>query len=127
MSAHNVDARIHPSGFTRNYPNTDFGTSTCDLLLLYLLTFSLHTNADTQALEESLAEACQLGLESDWQREVAERLQQVDAEQDRKRERLAELHRQTLAEEERLADTMRDVAGRKVRTTRKCLSTHKLT
>uniref|UniRef100_A0A4W6ED12 TBC1 domain family member 31 n=1 Tax=Lates calcarifer TaxID=8187 RepID=A0A4W6ED12_LATCA len=69
-------------------------------------------------LEESLAEACQLGLESDWQREVAERLQQVDAEQERKRERLAELHRQTLAEEERLADTMRDVAGRKVRTTR---------
>lgn len=69
-----------------------------------------------QALEESLAEACQLGLESDWQKEVAERLQQVDAEQERKRERLAELHRQTLAEEERLADTVRDVAERKVRT-----------
>ncbi|XP_028281100.1 TBC1 domain family member 31 [Parambassis ranga] len=66
-----------------------------------------------QALEESLAEVCQLGLQSDWQREVAERLQQVDAERERKRERLAELHRQTLAEEERLADTMRDVAGRK--------------
>lgn len=69
----------------------------------------------TQALEVSLAEASQLGLESDWQREVAERLQQVDVEQERKRERLAELHRQTVAEEERLADTMRDVAGRKVR------------
>uniref|UniRef100_A0A7N6A9L1 TBC1 domain family member 31 n=1 Tax=Anabas testudineus TaxID=64144 RepID=A0A7N6A9L1_ANATE len=49
--------------------------------------------------------------------EVAERLQQVDTEQERKRERLAELHRQTLAEEDRLADTLRDVAGRKVRTT----------
>ncbi|XP_074510859.1 TBC1 domain family member 31 isoform X2 [Sebastes fasciatus] len=71
------------------------------------------TETNMQALEESLAEACQLGLESDWQREVAERLQQVDAEQERKRERLAELHRQTLAEEERLADTLRDVAGRK--------------
>ncbi|XP_023266178.1 TBC1 domain family member 31 [Seriola lalandi dorsalis] len=71
------------------------------------------TETNMQILEESLAEACQLGLESDWQREVAERLQQVDAEQERKRERLAELHRQTLAEEERLADTMRDVAGRK--------------
>ncbi|KAM6994460.1 TBC1 domain family member 31 [Tautogolabrus adspersus] len=71
------------------------------------------TETNIQALEESLAEACQLGLDSDWQREVAERLQQVDAEQERKRERLAELHRQTLAEEERLADTMRDVAGRK--------------
>ncbi|KAM9353380.1 TBC1 domain family member 31 [Symphorus nematophorus] len=75
------------------------------------LLHSAETNM--QALEESLAEACQLGLESDWQREVAERLQQVDAEQERKRERLAELHRQTLAEEERLVDTMRDVAGRK--------------
>uniref|UniRef100_A0A665T124 TBC1 domain family member 31 n=1 Tax=Echeneis naucrates TaxID=173247 RepID=A0A665T124_ECHNA len=71
------------------------------------------TKTNMQILEESLAEACQLGLESDWQREVAERLQQVDAEQERKRGRLAELHRQTLAEEDRLADTLRDVAGRK--------------
>uniref|UniRef100_A0A3P8TT65 TBC1 domain family member 31 n=1 Tax=Amphiprion percula TaxID=161767 RepID=A0A3P8TT65_AMPPE len=71
------------------------------------------TQTNMQALEESLAEACQLGLESDWQREVADRLQQVDAEQQRKRERLAELHRQMLAQEERLADTMRDVAGSK--------------
>ncbi|XP_074540281.1 TBC1 domain family member 31 [Halichoeres trimaculatus] len=72
-----------------------------------------NTQTNIQALEESLAEACQLGLDSDWQREVAERLQQVEDDQERKRERLAELHRQTLAEEERLADTMRDVAGRK--------------
>ncbi|XP_076594333.1 TBC1 domain family member 31 [Chaetodon auriga] len=71
------------------------------------------TETNMQALEESLAEACQLGLDADWRREVAERLQQVDAEQERKRERLAELHRQTLAEEEKVADTMRDVAGRK--------------
>nr|XP_046256314.1 TBC1 domain family member 31 [Scatophagus argus]XP_046256315.1 TBC1 domain family member 31 [Scatophagus argus] len=71
------------------------------------------TKTNLQALEESLAEACQLGLESDWQKEVAERLQQVDAEQERKRERLAELHRKALAEEERLADTTRDMAGRK--------------
>ncbi|XP_017265374.1 TBC1 domain family member 31 [Kryptolebias marmoratus] len=69
--------------------------------------------SNVQALEESLAEAYQLGLESDWQREVVERLQRVDAVQERKRERLAELQRQTLAEEERLADTMRDVAGKK--------------
>ncbi|CAK6954290.1 TBC1 domain family member 31 [Scomber scombrus] len=75
-------------------------------------TEQLHSaQANMQALEESLAEACQLGLESDWQKEVAERLRQVDAEQERKRERLAVLHRQTLAEEERLADTVRDVAG----------------
>lgn len=81
----------------------------------------------TQALEESLAEACQLGLESDWQREVAERLQQIDSEQERKRERLAELHRQILADEERLADPMRDVAGRKVRTTKVGLPTDQIT
>ena len=75
-----------------------------------------------QILEESLAEACQLGLESDWQRDIVDRLQQVNTEKERKRERLAELHRQTLAEEERLADTMRVVAGRKVRTTRHMFS-----
>ncbi|KAM9724011.1 TBC1 domain family member 31 [Menidia menidia] len=72
-----------------------------------------NTEADIQALEESLAEAYQLGLESDWQKEVVERLQQVDDEKERKRERLTELQRQTVAEEQRLADTMKDVAGRK--------------
>lgn len=72
------------------------------------------TEKDAQALEESLAEVCQLGLDSAWQSEVAERLQQVDVEQERKRERLAELHRRTLAEEERLADTLRDMAGMKL-------------
>uniref|UniRef100_A0A3Q2ECX0 TBC1 domain family member 31 n=1 Tax=Cyprinodon variegatus TaxID=28743 RepID=A0A3Q2ECX0_CYPVA len=76
----------------------------------------LQQNSHMQALEESLAEAHQLGMESDWQREVLDRLQQVDAEQERKRERLAQLQRQTLAEEERLAYTMREVAARKVRT-----------
>ncbi|MEQ2206572.1 hypothetical protein XENOCAPTIV_000101 [Xenoophorus captivus] len=77
----------------------------------------LHSaESNLQALEEPLAEAYQLGLESDWQKEVLERLQRVDAEQERKRERLAELQRQTLAEEEKLVYTMRDVAGRKVRT-----------
>ncbi|KAK2844226.1 hypothetical protein Q5P01_010885 [Channa striata] len=69
------------------------------------------TETNLHALEKSLAEACQLGLESDWQGEVAQRLQQVDAERERKRERLAKLHRQTLAKQERLADTQRDVAG----------------
>jgi len=83
----------------QRYTNSDCGTSNF-----------LHT----QALEESLAEACQLDLDSRWQREVAQRLQQVDAERDRKREKLKELHRHTAAEEERLADTMRDVVGRKV-------------
>ncbi|XP_007557939.1 TBC1 domain family member 31 isoform X2 [Poecilia latipinna] len=69
--------------------------------------------SNPQALEESLAEAYQLGLESDWQREVLGRLQQVEAEQERKRNLLAELQRKSLAEEEKLAHTMREVAGRK--------------
>lgn len=76
---------------------------------------ALSVYTHTQTLEVSLAEACQLDLESDRQRGMAERLQEVDVEQERKRERLAELHRQTAAEEERLAGTMRDMAGRKVR------------
>ncbi|TNN32820.1 TBC1 domain family member 31 [Liparis tanakae] len=71
------------------------------------------TEANMQALEESLAEACQLDLDSRWQSEVAQRLQQVDAERDRKREKLKELHRLTAAGEERLAGAVRDVAGRK--------------
>ncbi|CAB1420283.1 unnamed protein product [Pleuronectes platessa] len=54
--------------------------------------------APQSTLEETPAEACQLGLESDWQGDVAERLQQVDAEQERESERLAQLHRQTLAD-----------------------------
>uniref|UniRef100_A0A669BJF8 TBC1 domain family member 31 n=1 Tax=Oreochromis niloticus TaxID=8128 RepID=A0A669BJF8_ORENI len=56
------------------------------------------------SLEESLEGASQLGLESEW-REVRERLQQADSEQDRTREGLTE------------TDTVRDVAGRKVRPT----------
>ncbi|XP_076006622.1 TBC1 domain family member 31 isoform X2 [Genypterus blacodes] len=74
-----------------------------------------NTNAklQTQALEQSLAEACQLGLESDWQREMAECLERVDVEQERNRQTLTELHMQTLAQEERLANSMSDVAGKK--------------
>lgn len=66
-----------------------------------------------QEQQASLAEACQMGLESDWQREVVERLQQVESEQERNRETLAEIHWQSVAEEGRLADTTRDVAGKK--------------
>ncbi|KAM9851444.1 TBC1 domain family member 31 [Aulostomus maculatus] len=72
-----------------------------------------HTSTNMQALEESLAQACQLDLELDWQRVVAERLLQIDGEHERKREELAKLQTRTLAEEQRLEDTLRDVAGRK--------------
>lgn len=63
---------------------------------------------DTQALEASLAEVRQLGLQSDFQSEVGERLKWLDAEQER------ELQKQSLAEDAGLADTMRDVVGRQV-------------
>ncbi|XP_030606506.1 TBC1 domain family member 31 [Archocentrus centrarchus] len=72
-----------------------------------------NTDKRMQNLEKSLAGACHVGLESDWQREVGGRLQQVDSEQDRKREGLT--------------NTIRDVAGRKwdeVMTTRALLQDH---
>lgn len=69
---------------------------------------------DTQALEASPAEVRQLGLQSDFQSEVGERLKWLDAEQERETAKLRELQKQNQAEEARLADTMRDVVGRQV-------------
>uniref|UniRef100_A0A8C5EZM7 TBC1 domain family member 31 n=1 Tax=Gouania willdenowi TaxID=441366 RepID=A0A8C5EZM7_GOUWI len=66
------------------------------------------------ALEESLVEACLLGLESQVQMEVQERLQQVSVKQNNRKEEVEQLYRKTLAEEQRLADTLRGVAGRKL-------------
>lgn len=70
-----------------------------------------------QALEESLAEVCRLDLESDWQREVVERLQKADAERERSRGGVEELQRQTGTEEQGLVNAMREEAHRKVRNT----------
>lgn len=61
-----------------------------------------------------MAEVRQLGLQSDFQSEVGERLKWLDAEQEREMAKLRELQKQNLAEEARLADTMRDVVGREV-------------
>ncbi|XP_023820067.1 TBC1 domain family member 31 isoform X1 [Oryzias latipes] len=66
-----------------------------------------------QALEESLAEVCRLDLESDWQREVVERLQKADAERERSRGGVEELQRQTGTEEQGLVNAMREEAHRK--------------
>ncbi|CAL8289028.1 unnamed protein product [Merluccius merluccius] len=70
-------------------------------------------NAETnlQALEESLAEACQLGLDRDWEREVGQRLERLAVDGERKRERLAELHTETLCQQDRLLHTVRDMHG----------------
>ncbi|KAK0155599.1 TBC1 domain family member 31 [Merluccius polli] len=64
-----------------------------------------------QALEESLAEACQLGLDRDWEREVGQRLERLAVDGERKRERLAELHTETLCQQDRLLHTVRDMHG----------------
>jgi len=68
-----------------------------------------------QALEESLAEAGQLGLDRDWEREVGLRLERLEVDGDRKRDRLTERHAETLGQQDRLLDTVRDMQGWKVR------------
>uniref|UniRef100_A0A8C5CFF4 TBC1 domain family member 31 n=1 Tax=Gadus morhua TaxID=8049 RepID=A0A8C5CFF4_GADMO len=64
-----------------------------------------------QALEESLAEACQLGVDRDWEREVGHRMEGLAADGERKRERLAEVHTETLCQQHRLLNTVRDMHG----------------
>ncbi|CAL8355871.1 unnamed protein product [Arctogadus glacialis] len=64
-----------------------------------------------QALEESLAEACQLGVDGDWEREVGQRLEGLAVDGERKRERLAEVHAETLCQQHRLLNTVRDMHG----------------
>lgn len=75
---------------------------------------TLNTLSTLQALEESLAEVCQLGLDRDWEREVDLRLQRLEVDGDRKRERLTELHTETLGQQDRLLDTVRDMQSWKV-------------
>lgn len=75
---------------------------------------TVNLNGDTQAREASLAEVRQLGLQSDFQSEVGERLKWLDAEQEREMAKLRQLQKQNLVEEARLADTVRDVVGREV-------------
>lgn len=70
-------------------------------------------NKNIQNHAVSLAEACQLDASLVWEREVLERLEQVEAEQSIQKERLNEIHWQTEAEEGRLTDTVREAAGKK--------------
>ncbi|XP_059920916.1 TBC1 domain family member 31 [Gadus macrocephalus] len=64
-----------------------------------------------QALEESLAEACQLGVDRDWEREVGQRMEGLAVDGERKRERLAEVHTETLCQQHRLLNTVGDMHG----------------
>ncbi|XP_054638968.1 TBC1 domain family member 31 isoform X2 [Dunckerocampus dactyliophorus] len=68
-------------------------------------------DANKKALGGFLAEACQPGSDSSWQRDVAKGPPHLDWLQ-RKRERLAVFDRRALAEGDRLTDTWRDTAGR---------------
>uniref|UniRef100_A0A673A1D9 TBC1 domain family member 31 n=1 Tax=Sphaeramia orbicularis TaxID=375764 RepID=A0A673A1D9_9TELE len=98
------------------WSSTHGSTPTSLYLVLYLSITQTSTQTWSQfVLEEALAEAWQRDLDTDWQREVAKRLQRVDGKGGGMKERWAELHRKTLAEEDRLGDTMRDMIGRKVR------------
>lgn len=50
-------------------------------------------------------------MDQDWEREVDLRLQRLEVDGDRKRERLTELHTETLGQQDRLLDTVRDMQG----------------
>ena len=65
-------------------------------------------------LEESLAAAGQLGVDSAWQGQVAQRLGWAEEEQGRRYERLARLHRAARVWEEQPPHTRRCQEGRKV-------------
>ncbi|XP_066540081.1 TBC1 domain family member 31 [Hoplias malabaricus] len=62
-----------------------------------------------RVIEESLAEAEQLQMDANWQTEVIKRLENADEEQERRRQQLAELSRETQAKEEELVQLMMDL------------------
>ncbi|CAB1321317.1 unnamed protein product, partial [Coregonus sp. 'balchen'] len=64
-----------------------------------------------KVLQECLAEAGQLGVDTEWQAEVMRRLDQEDADQDRHYHQLAGLHRETRTKEEQLVNIMEDMEG----------------
>uniref|UniRef100_A0A4W5KA77 TBC1 domain family member 31 n=1 Tax=Hucho hucho TaxID=62062 RepID=A0A4W5KA77_9TELE len=61
-----------------------------------------------KVLEECLAEAGQLGVDTEWQAEVMRRLDQEDADRDRHYHQLAGLHRETLTKEQQLVNIIED-------------------
>lgn len=65
-------------------------------------------------LRESLAEAGQSGVDTDWQTEVIRRLEKADEERERQRQQLAELSRETDAKEEEFVQLMKEVQDRHV-------------
>ncbi|XP_038833252.1 TBC1 domain family member 31-like [Salvelinus namaycush] len=66
-----------------------------------------------KVLEECLAEAGQLGVDTEWQAEVMRRLDQEDADRDRHYHHLAGLHRETLTKEQQLVNIMEVMEGQR--------------
>ena len=66
-------------------------------------------------LEESLAEAGQLGTDHEWQVEVLKRMEQSDADQQRRQHLLSQMAQETRGKEEELEELMMAAEGRKVR------------
>lgn len=65
-------------------------------------------------LEESVAEAGQLDVDAEWQTEVIRRLKKAEEEQEKQRQQLATLSRETHAKEEELVQMMMEVEGKHV-------------
>ncbi|KAJ8013220.1 hypothetical protein DPEC_G00051010 [Dallia pectoralis] len=81
-------------------------------------TVQQHLNDDTglrtnQVLEESLAEAGQLSIDTDWQAEVLRRLEQDDICQDNHYHYLSRLQRETRAKEDQLINVMKEMEGKR--------------
>lgn len=66
-------------------------------------------------LQDSLAEAGQLDMDAEWQTEVIRRLKTAEKEQEKQREQLAKVSRETQAKEEQLVQMLMEVEGRQVR------------
>lgn len=66
-------------------------------------------------LEESLAEVGQMEVDADWQAEVNKRLEKAEERQEKQRERLVNLSKQTCAKEDKIAQLMLEVEGKQVR------------
>lgn len=105
----NIDIQYFSTRPPCTHAFVNFVSCTSDIIAKTL------TNVNTQAPEASLAEVCWLGWQSNLQKEAEERLKLLDVAQERKRGKVTELQKQSLPEEARLADTMRDMVGREVR------------
>ncbi len=66
-------------------------------------------------LEESLAEVGQMEVDADWQAEVIKRLEKAKERQEKQREQLVNLSKQTCAKEEEVVQLMLEVEGKQVR------------